>query len=224
MSLHIFDDEFLCPTAAYDLPLATGTDLKCPSLLSALWLLLCRLLQLDYEGAAKLLPFVSVASAEGRLRHDEALVFRMALTDTSDRSPDAVAIRLRLVQATVATVQPDEDLARCAFADAGSYISHLTHVSQSCCMSLDEELELWTSLSSMKSELEHTNRFIDWRRSVLLSWKQKASQVDVEWTRECPGAWLSTVFNEEERAAYLQNPPLTDIDCIGRSSAAKESL
>ena len=159
----------LCPTAAYDLPLATGTDLKCPSvsackdllssdeigrsvsnsawqrgLLSALWLLLSRLLQLDYEGAVKLLPFVSVASAEGHLRHDEALVFRMALRDTSDRNPDAVAIRLRLVHASVASVQPDGDLARSAFADAASYISHLTHVSQSCCMSLDEELELWS--------------------------------------------------------------------------------
>ena len=32
VSLHIFGEEFLCPTAAYDLPLATGTDLKCPSL------------------------------------------------------------------------------------------------------------------------------------------------------------------------------------------------
>ena len=91
VSLQVFDDDFLCPAAAYDLPLATGTDLKCASLLSALWLLLCRLLQRDYEGAAKLLPFVSVASAEGHLRSDEKRVFRMALTDTSDRSPDAVA-------------------------------------------------------------------------------------------------------------------------------------
>jgi len=215
VSLRIFDEEFLCPTAAYDLPLATGTDLKCPSLLSALWLLLSRLLQLDYEGAVKLLPFVSVASAEGHLRHDEALVFRMALRDTSDRNPDAVAIRLRLVHASVASVQPDGDLARSAFADAASYISHLTHVSQSCCMSLDEELELWNSLSSMKSEMEATNRYIAWRRSVLLAWKQGTSEVDLQWARHCPGAWLSGVLDDEEQAAYLQNLPVTEIDCIG---------
>lgn len=89
-----FEDAFLTPTAVYDLPLSTGTDLKCPSLLSALWLLLCRLMQRDYEGAAKLLPFcASAAGTAGTdaLRQDEERAFRMALSDTSDRAPDAVA-------------------------------------------------------------------------------------------------------------------------------------
>ena len=91
--LKIFEDAFLTPTVVYDLPLSTGTDLKCPSLLSALWLLLCRLLQRDYEGAAKLLPFVSSAASDGSsMRQDEQRAFQMALEDTSDRAPDAVAV------------------------------------------------------------------------------------------------------------------------------------
>ena len=68
----------------------------------------------------------------------------------------------------------------------------------------------------MKSEMEATNRFIAWRRSVLLAWKQGSSEVDVQWARRCPGAWLSTVLDDEEQAVYLQNLPVTEIDCIGR--------
>ena len=90
--LKIFEEHFFTPTVVYDLPLSTGTDLKCPSLLSALWLLLCRLLQRDYEGAAKLLPFVTSASGSmDSMRQDEQRVFQMAFADTSDRAPDAVA-------------------------------------------------------------------------------------------------------------------------------------
>ena len=98
-----FEDAFLTPTAVYDLPLSTGTDLKCPSLLSALWLLLCRLMQRDYEGAAKLLPFCSSAAGTAgtdALRQDEQRAFRMALSDTSDRAPDAVAAPCRTCRKT----------------------------------------------------------------------------------------------------------------------------
>lgn len=92
--LKIFESNFLTSTVVYDLPLSTGTDLKCPSLLSALWLLLCRLLQRDYEGAAKLLPFITSAS-DNSCRQDEQRAFHMALEDTSDRAPDAVAVTRR---------------------------------------------------------------------------------------------------------------------------------
>ena len=68
----------------------------------------------------------------------------------------------------------------------------------------------------MKSEMEATNRYIAWRRSVLLAWKQGTSEVDLQWARHCPGAWLSGVLDDEEQAAYLQNLPVTEIDCIGR--------
>ncbi|CAJ1446714.1 unnamed protein product [Effrenium voratum] len=210
--LKVFGETFFTPTAVYDLALSTGTDLKCPSLLSAIWLLLCRLLQRDYEGAVKLVPMV--ASADGQLRHDEQLAFRMALEDTSDRAPDAVAVRLRLVHAALRTQNINMDLARSAFADAASYISHLAHVSQGCSLSLAEEMELWSSLLNMRSDMESANRFIEWRRDLLTARKQGLSTATLQWHRRDPGAWIHTVLDDEEKMAF-QSSRVSDIDCIG---------
>ena len=62
-------------------------------------------------------------------------------------------VRLRLVHAALRTQNINMDLARSAFADAASYISHLAHVSQGCSLSLAEEMELWSSLLNMRSAL-----------------------------------------------------------------------
>ena len=108
------------------------------------------------------------------------------------------------------------ELAASAFVDAASYISHLAHVSRSCCLSLDEEMELWESLLKLQSEMESANRFIQWRRSLLTARKQGLEKVDLHWQRRNLGTWISSV-SQEAQEAFLQNR-ISDIDCIGPSA------
>lgn len=107
------------------------------------------------------------------------------------------------------------ELAASAFADAASYISHLAHVSRSCCLSLDEEMELWESLLRMQSDMESANRLIRWRRTLLTARKQGLEKADLEWQRKDPGIWIEAVLDPEERETFHNTKSISDIDCIG---------
>lgn len=117
------------------------------------------------------------------------------------------------MQAVIRNEGMDADLAGKAFRDAASYISHLAHVSQSCCLSLEEELELWNSLLRMQSDIESANRFIRWRRHLLTARKQGQKMTELEWERMDPGAWVRHVLDHEELDSF--NCSISDIDCIG---------
>jgi len=123
-------------------------------------------------------------------------------------------VRLRLVHALLRSDGMNLEFAASAFVDASSYISHLAHVSRSCCLSFEEEMELWESLLKIQSDMESANRFIQWRRSLLTARKQGLEKVALQWQRRDPGAWIHTVLDAEERDAFF-TAGVSDIDCIG---------
>lgn len=135
----------------------SGAFLETPSLSSAFYLVLLRLMHRDYEIVSRLL---SACSSDIELQREEAWVFDMLGRTAEDKHPDAHALRMRLA---LVAFESGHEVPYDVSADYAEYISKLSHVSAVCRLKMDEEETLLRHVAmsgEMPSRLETRMQFL----------------------------------------------------------------
>jgi len=193
---------------------ASGAFLFLPTVVSALYLLVIRWINRQYDAVFKL---TAACVTDVPLTDEEQQIWGLLGEFKADCDPNAHACRLRLSMVTECTYM------RCPWDNAvelSMYLKKLSHISSGCRLSHEEELHILNSLSGLSTDLanrkKHVKALVERKESCKLvlptvpKFTAHDSIVDKTWAQDVKGGLSEALM----RTTYRQPEGKQGVDAI----------